>query len=64
MCRKTLFNNLTIINSNIINNVNIKKKKIKSKIDCHLNFGVFNSGIDSYIYIKGQKIEIIGRTFD
>jgi hypothetical protein len=62
--RKALFNNLKIINSNIINNVNIKKKKIKSKIDCHLNFGVFNSGIDSYIYIKGQKIEIIGRTFD
>lgn len=53
--RKALFNNLKIINKNIGNNQNIKKKKkLKSKIDCHLKFGVFKSGIDSFRY-KGPK---------
>ena len=56
--RKALFNNLKIINSNIVNNVNIKKKKIKSKIDCHLNFGVFSSGIDSFRYKGPKKLKL------
>ena len=56
--RKALINNLKIINNSILNNVNIKKKKIKSKSDCHLNFGVFNSGIDSFRYKGPKKLKL------
>ena len=52
--RKALFNNLKTINKNNKNTNNPKNKKIKCKVDCHLKFGVFNSGIDSFKY-KGPK---------
>ena len=56
--RKTLFNNLKILNNNIVNNINFKKKKFKSKVDCHLKFGIFNSGIDSFRYKGPKKLKL------
>ena len=56
--RKALFNNLRLINKNIINNMNFKKKNLKSKIDCHLKFGIFNSGIDSFRYKGPKKLKL------
>ena len=61
--RKALINNLKIMNSNISNmNIhfkNIKKiKKCKPKVDCHLKFGVFNSGIDSFRYKGPKKLKL------
>ena len=56
--RKALINNLRIINNNIMNNIHFKKKKLKSKIDCHLKFGIFNSGIDSFRYKGPKKLKL------
>ena len=59
--RKALINNLKISNSNIsnLNYINNKKnKKNKSKIDCHLKFGIFNSGIDSFRYKGPKKLKL------
>ena len=58
LSRKALINNLKIINNNTSNgdnnNKKNKKNKKKYKIDCHLKFGSFKSGIDSFSY-KGPK---------
>ena len=56
--RKALINNLRLINTNIISNINFKKKNLKSKVDCHLKFGIFNSGIDSFRYKGPKKLKL------
>ena len=60
--RKALLNNLKINNTNIGNTNNIfnkkKLKKCKTKVDCHLKFGNFHSGIDSFRYKGPKKLKL------
>ena len=60
--RKALINNLKIINNDINNRAynikNKKNKKLKYKIDCHLKFGSFKSGIDSFSYKGPKKLKL------
>ncbi len=56
--RKAYINNLKIVNNHIMTRINFKKKKFKSKVDCHLKFGLFKSGIDSFRYKGPKKLKL------
>lgn len=56
--RKAYINNLKIVNNHITTRINFKKKKFKSKVDCHLKFGLFKSGIDSFRYKGPKKLKL------